>query len=219
MRCGGPPCGASNSRHVNCDVRAPHLSCSFRYLRVTSWNGSYIVSCSAPCGEETNTPEVTGAREVTVNGRSSPRATEPRRCRCRQRPPRPNSAQSRKARPPRLCSTLVARAAVAPTRLTPHTLPPLRVARLSQLPWRPLARRPPPAARPSRPLPPRSQPVCTATCLSVTGGSPRGAREVALCKAPARPLTRLTTHPIDPMPYLHRPFLPLQPLGETTGRG
>ena len=109
MQCGGPPCGASNSRHVNCDVRAPHLSGRFRYLRVASWNGSYIVSCSAPCGEETNTPEVTGAREVTVNGRSSPRATEPRRCRCRQRPPRPNSAQSRKARPPRLCSTLVAR--------------------------------------------------------------------------------------------------------------
>ena len=152
MRCGGPPCGASNSRHVNCDVRAPHLSCSFRYLRVTSWNGSYIVSCSAPCGEETNTPEVTGAREVTVNGRSSPRATEPRRCRCRQRPPRPNSAQSRKARPPRLCSTLVARAAVAPTRLTPHTLLPLRVARLSQLPWRPLARRPPPAPLAPSPL-------------------------------------------------------------------
>ena len=120
MQCGGPPCGASNSRHVNCDVRAPHLSCSFRYLRVASWNGSYIVSCSAPCGEETNTPEVTGAREVTVNGRSSPRATEPRRCRCRQRPPRPNSAQSRKARPPRLCSNLVARAAVAPARHTPH---------------------------------------------------------------------------------------------------
>ena len=72
MRCGGPPCGASNSRHVNCDVRAPHLSGRFRYLRVASWNGSYIVSCSAPCGEETNTPEVTGAREVTVNGRSSP---------------------------------------------------------------------------------------------------------------------------------------------------
>ena len=216
MQCGGPPCGASNSRHVNCDVRAPHLSCSFRYLRVASWNGSYIVSCSAPCGEETNTPEVTGAREVTVNGRSSPRATEPRRCRCRQRPPRPNSAQSRKARPPRLCSTSCARGGRASTPHATHAPSPPRRPALST----PVAPpRPPPAARPSRPLPPRSQPVCTATCLSVTGGSPRGAREVAQCKAPARPLTRLTTHPIDPMPYLHRPFPPLQPLGETTGRG
>ena len=187
MQCGGPPCGASNSRHVNCDVRAPHLSGRFRYLRVASWNGSYIVSCSAPCGEETNTPEVTGAREVTVNGRSSPRATEPRRCRCRQRPPRPNSAQSRKARPPRLCSTLVARAAVAPARLTPHTLLPLRVARLSQLPWRPLARRPPPA--PLAPSPPLA--TCLHCNLPVRHGRLaawcQGGGSVQSARAPAHP--------------------------------
>lgn len=156
MQCGGPPCGASNSRHVNCDVRAPHLSCSFRYLRVASWNGSYIVSCSAPCGEETNTPEVTGAREVTVNGRSSPRATEPRRCRCRQRPPRPNSAQSRKARPPRLCSTLVARAAVAPARLTPHSFPSASPGSLNSRGAPSPAARRPPLSPPPPPL---------ATCL------------------------------------------------------
>ena len=32
--------------------------------------------------------------------------------------------------------------------------------------------------------------------------------EVAQCKVPARPLTRLPTHPTDPMPYLHRPLSP-----------
>ncbi len=217
MRCGGPPCGASNSRHVNCDVRAPHLSCSFRYLRVTSWNGSYIVSCSAPCGEETNTPEVTGAREVTVNGRSSP-------SRLRTAPLSVSStsssaqlgAVSKGAPASAVLHPSCARGGRANTPHATHAPSPPRRPALST----PVAPpRPPPAARPSRPLPPRSQPVCTATCLSVTGGSPRGAREVALCKAPARPLTRLTTHPIDPMPYLHRPFLPLQPLGETTGRG
>ena len=219
MQCGGPPCGASNSRHVNCDVRAPHLSCSFRYLRVTSWNGSYIVSCSTPCGEETNTPEVTGAREVTVNGRSSP-------SRLRTAPLSVSSTSS-SAQLGAVSKGAPASAVLHPScarggrASTPHAThapsPPRAVARLSQLPWRPLARRPPPA--PLAPSPP------LATCLHCNLPVRHGRlaawcqREVALCKAPARPLTRLTTHPIDPMPYLHRPFPPLQPLGETTGRG
>ena len=194
MQCGGPPCGASNSRHVNCDVRAPHLSCSFRYLRVASWNGSYIVSCSAPCGEETNTPEVTGAREVTVNGRSSPRATEPRRCRCRQRPPRPNSAQSRKARPPRLCSTLVARAAVAPARLTPHSFPSASPGSLnSRGAPSPAARRPPlsPPPPPARNLS-ALQPACPSReARRVVPGRWLSAKRPR-ARSPACPLTLLT---------------------------
>lgn len=116
MHCGGHPCSEHlNSRHLNCDVRAPHLSCRFRYLRVANWNGASRVSCGAPRGEPIHTPEMTGAPSKAG---AHPRASEVRLCRCRQRPPRPNSAQPWKARPPRLCSTLVARAAVAPARHT-----------------------------------------------------------------------------------------------------
>ena len=57
---------------------------------------------------------------------------------------------------------------------------------------------PSPAARrpPLSPPLPRSQPVCTATCLSVVGGSPRGTRGLSekstRARSPACPLTLLT---------------------------
>ena len=194
MQCGGPPCGASNSRHVNCDVRAPHLSCSFRYLRVTSWNGSYIVSCSTPCGEETNTPEVTGAREVTVNGRSSP-------SRLRTAPLSVSStsssaqlgAVSKGAPASAVLHPSCARGGRASTPHATHAPSPPRRPALST----PVAPpRPPPAARPSRPLPPACnlsalQPACPSR--EARRVVPEGGGSVQSARAPA--------HPPDHSPY------------------
>ena len=151
--------------------------------------GTVISYSPRACGE-CWPAEVTGAKKVTVNGVSSPaRALEPRRCRCLVGVVllAPNSGQSRKARPPGLCSTLVARAAVAPARLTPHSFPSASPGSLnSRGAPSPAARRPPlsPPPPPARNLS-ALQPACPSR--EARRVVPEGGGSVQRGRAPAHP--------------------------------
>ena len=156
--------------------------------------GTVISYSPRACGE-CWPAEVTGAKKVTVNGVSSPaRALEPRRCRCLVGVVllAPNSGQSRKARPPGLCSTLVARAAVAPARLTPHSFPSASPGSLNSRGAPSPAARRPPLSPPPPPL---------ATCLHCNLPVRHG-RLAAWCQGGGSVQSaRAPAHPPDHSPY------------------